>query len=62
MNSLPLSLSLTDPAPAVVNQPSLSYYHATSVAAAVSWIVTTENSPLRFRAEGKVFKDKQQET
>lgn len=60
MNNLPPSLSLTDPA--IANQPSLSYYHATSVAAAVSWIVTTENSPLRFGAEGKVFKDKQQET
>lgn len=60
MNDLPPALSLTDPA-REVNQPSLSYHHATSVAAAVSLVVTTENSPLRFRTEGKVFKDKQQE-
>ena len=44
------------------DKPTLSSYSDTSVAAADSWAVTTENSPVRFRMEEKLFKDKQQET
>lgn len=56
----PPALPLTG---SIIDKPTLSsYYNATSVTAAVSWVVTTENSPVRFRTEAKVFKDKQQGT